>query len=357
MDPRTIENVLSGIPYGKTQRLDTPDYSLKESGNKVFAAVHQMKKHMTDEGWQMQMGLQDAGYVLSGCDFDRTFGKGTPVEWILKNYDPVQTLIFQDKREWMGMTATQKKRPQESFINCHNAVQDDLFRMTVLKDSHALGAFNREFCNEIQCHAWIVYYHPQIVNHLAPYTRQEDLIRTYHSIDSEKIPYFTFANKKGTFVSGALGGCYRLRQKLVTHARALDIQHLRHPGYKNNVPHTDRFLKSILRYRVSLCTTSIYGYCLRKIIESVACGCTVVTDLPVDDVLPHIDECLVRIHPDLSIKEIRILIRKLGAEYDPEKAEHFSNLAKTYYDYRYLGMKLAKDIDGHRNMYKERPSQ
>jgi hypothetical protein len=51
-------------------------------------------------------------------------------------------------------------------------------------------------------------------------------------------------------------------------------------------------------------TASSYHFALRKIIESVACGCTPVTNLPAYDVLPEIDPVLVRIDDDATEAQI-----------------------------------------------------
>ena len=72
---------------------------------------------------------------------------------------------------------------------------------------------------------------------------------------------------------------------------------LEHPGYGNPGSQVETYVKALREYRVHLATASKYGFALRKIIESVAIGCTPVTNLPTYDVLPEIDGALKRI-PD-----------------------------------------------------------
>jgi hypothetical protein len=107
----------------------------------------------------------------------------------------------------------------------------------------------------------------------------------------------------------------------------------------------------LTKYQVAVCTASMYGYALRKMVEATACGCVVVTDLPVDEVLPGIDGNLVRIEPDYSAKQVGSLLRRLYGAYDPEKQAFFAAVARDMYDYRVMGKKLAADIETMRGGY------
>jgi hypothetical protein len=95
-------------------------------------------------------------------------------------------------------------------------------------------------------------------------------------------------------VSGAASNAYPLRQRVIRDALDLGVDVLRHPGYGNQGPRTPEYMRHLAGYKVHVATASMYGFALRKIIESVAMGCTVVTDLPAYDVLPEIDGALVQ---------------------------------------------------------------
>jgi hypothetical protein len=95
----------------------------------------------------------------------------------------------------------------------------------------------------------------------------------------------------------------------------------------------------------------MYGYALRKIMEATACGCRVLTDLPVDEVLPEIDGNLFRIRPDTSAYHVGIYVRQLVKEYDADKQRDYADKAKQFYDYRAIGKRLSDDIESLRRSY------
>jgi hypothetical protein len=133
--------------------------------------------------------------------------------------------------------------------------------------------------------------------------------------------------------------------------------------------HTPEFLGTLPAYKVSICTSSIYGYALRKIVESTACGCIVITDLPTDEVMPEIEEPLleefalpaggtavrtgniVRVAPTIPLTDFAELIKQLYRTWDDERQHHFAERAKKFYDYRAVGKRLADDIEKLRRNY------
>jgi hypothetical protein len=100
----------------------------------------------------------------------------------------------------------------------------------------------------------------------------------------------------------------------------------------------------------------MWGHAFRKIMEATACGCRVITDLPTDEVLPHIDDNLIRVHPSISPSEMTEIVREECEHYDPEFQCHLAAEACTYYDYRAVGLKLANDIEDLRQRYNNPPS-
>lgn len=331
-----------------TVELPAPTYRpSRRTWPRFFLGVESMRRHMTDEGWQLMAGLSDAGYQMCGHGLEND---ETDVATLLQ-YDPA-VVVLQDKREWdvrKGDFRDEKAR----FHNYQRLVERaDVFKVTVLKDAHQRPAYHRESAAEIGCHAWIVYYHPRIVKHLAPYVRYEHLIRTYHTIDANSVPPYS-PRKTGCLLSGALSGAYPLRTRLARSCTLLPGTTLMpHPGYHRNGTQTPAFLAALSRYKVAICTASVYGYALRKLIEATACGCRVITDLPEGDPLPLIDGNLIRVSPNVSLIEIKRILRNCYESYDPELQEHYAALAKSRYDYHTEGQRLAASLEEMRCAYR-----
>ncbi len=356
MRPISIAEVIAGIgPREQLSpgRLEAPPYTPppEENRHRVMLAVSSMQKHTTDEGWQIALALEHAGYLLVGYGLPRN---ETDVGRIVRHLNP-GVIVVQDKREWDAQPRDfRDRRARFNRIDCL-AQDKERFKLTILKDSQQRPHYHAESAQEIGCHAWIIYYHPRIVKHLAPYIREEHCIRTYHSLDPVHVPTYRSEGRAGCFLSGAVSNAYPLRQRLFRDANRLpNCTVLHHPGYHQNGCHTPQYLEQLSRHRVAICTASRFGYALRKIIEATAAGCIVLTDLPGDEVLPEIDDNLVRIHPETPTEQIADLLSRLEASYDPQRQRHFALRATSYYDYHHLGTILARDIEALRCRYNER---
>lgn len=352
-NPRSISDVIKQISTperlrNKVPQLSAPNYKESERYKHVALAVESMKNHTSDEGWQIMLALKHAGYDLCGYRLLH----GTDTDTILRETNP-SVVVVQDKREWDN-TSKDFRESQAHFDNIRSLRRrDDIFKLTILKDSHQKPQYHSTSALEMGVHAWIIYYHPSIVNHLSSFTRPQHLIRTYHSIDSSLIPEFNFKRRR-CLLSGAISTVYPLRQRLVEAAEALllpDTDYLRHPGYHRRGTITPKFLNLLNRYKVSICTSSIFGYSLRKIIESVACGCIVITDLPHDDFLPGIDRGLVRVGNDTTVEEISEMLPELYESYNYDKQYFLAETAKNFYDYHASGIRLHDDIENMRKNY------
>lgn len=340
---RTAEQVCASLPRPEGRPLPTPAYSWR-LGTRVAFAVQSMATHMTDEGWQLMLALEEAGYWM--------VTEGSDAVVVCKEADPAVAVV-QDKREWEGLTADRSRDPRLRFRNVeHLADRIDRFRVTVLKDAHQDTGYNRDAALEIGCHAWIVYYHPAIVSYLAPFVRPQHIIRTYHTVDRTLVPPFASHPRRTCLLSGAIGRAYPLRTQLVRERGPYpDVEYLRHPGYHRKGCATPSYLRTLSQFKVAVCTSSIYGYALRKIVEATACGCRVVTDLPVDDPLPYIDGNLVRIDCTTSTEDAVKLVRQLARTYDPCLQQHYAAEAKFHYDYRTEGRRLVEEIERMRRNY------
>lgn len=347
MSEWTINDVIRNLARRRAPILYTPEYT-GHSDTGIFLAVESMKRHTTDEGWQIQDGASEAGYRLCGR---RLAVDETSIPKILQETNP-GVVILQDKREW-DCPPTSFRDLSAKFHNVEElAKHPDIFKLTVLKDAHHNPEYHAQSASEIGCHAWIIYYNPLVVKTLAPYVRTRHCIRVYHTIDRNLIPSFSGNNRKVCLLSGAVSSAYPLRQRLVCDLHGLEkTDYLRHPGYHVRGTDTPSYLKLLSQYKVAICTASMYGFTLRKLIEATACGCAVVTDLPIDEEMPEIDGNLYRVHPQTSTEEINELVQTLARTYNPEIQEQFAQKAQEYYDFRASGRRLVSDIEGMRLWY------
>ncbi len=347
----TVAERIASLPVAPMASLPAPDFCGPNNlGPRVFCGLESFSRHMTDEGHQLQQGLAGAGYELWGRHFDND---ESDVAKILAATLP-SVVIMQDKREWDVRNGCCLD-PGVGFENSAVLQCDpSIFRLTICKDAHMDPQYHREASAEIGAHAWISYYHPDLVHHLAPWTRRQHIIRTWHSIDPGKIPEFKPAEqRKRAILSGAISGLYPWRQLLAANHEMLEIDMLRHPGYHSRGSHTTRYLDFINGYKVAICTSSMFGYSLRKLVESIACGCVVITDLPPDDALPEIDESLIRVSPSTPLAELREIVDSTEASYSEEKQRHFAARAAAFYDYRRRGWELAAKIEEMRRQYEK----
>lgn len=350
-EPWTIQDCIDNLTIREAEELPAPEYDTGPAtfGPNIALATEWMRTSTTDEGWQIMESLQSQGYILAGANLLY----GTHVPSIVDELQP-QIVLVQDKREWHKRDSKKDFRPDGiEFIRTEYLKnRPEIFKLTILKDAQHETEYHRNAADEIDCHAWIVYYHPTIIKFLAPYVRTEHLIRTYHSLDKNLIPQFDLYERGRCLLSGAISDAYPLRKQLMTALSILpETDYLKHPGYKLNDWIVPKYLDLLSHYKVAICTASRYGYALRKIIEATACGCRVITDLPVDEVLPEIDGNLIRVHPQTPIRFFPEIIQKAIKNYNPSTQQDYAERAQLQYDWRESGRRLAKDIDTLRKNY------
>lgn len=363
-----IDDLIKTLPERGCCDLAPPPFiSVEGNFERIGLAVKSMAKHMTDEGWQLFQGLESAGYTLCGhgietkLDFQAFcetyyYDDLTNVAEILEHACP-KTVVVQDKREWTGMTAGPGFDQRERFRNVEAlAARPDVFKVGVLKDAQGDGAMHRNSAEEMGTHAWIVYYNPKIVKRLAPYVRERHLIRTWHSVDRELVPPFS-KDRDGwnvALLSGAISRAYPLRSKIALESLRGGLPNvivLAHPGYRRDGCRTPDFLSLLSEYKVAICTSSVYGYALRKLIEATACGCRVITNLPEDEVLPLINDNLVRVDSNITVERLRTLIDHHLERWDEDFQREMAKRACDWYDFRATGKRLAADIEAMRRSY------
>lgn len=328
------------------KELKTPPYHDDSIGRcRIGLAVESMKRHTTNEGHELFAGLESAGYQLAGYAIPNGVRKAgcVHVPYILRDLNP-GTVLLQDKREW-DVVRGDFREPAARFTGVnHLRERGDIFKLTVLKDAHQKPDYHRASADEIGCHAWVVYYDVGKVHSLAPYTRKEHLVRTWHSVDSSIVPGYSDL-RTGCLLSGAVSSAYPLRKRLFERPPAETVV-LKHPGYHRNGSATPEFLKTLSRFKVAICTASIYQYALRKIVEATACGCMVVTNLK--EPMPVIDGNLVRAE---TLEEVHAATARAIADYDPERQEYFARVCQNWYDYREVGKRLSDDVEALRKNY------
>lgn len=348
---RSINDVIGALPAPLCPARPAPRYSGNGSGPRLGLAVESMRRHMTDEGWQIFEGLQYAGWELHGHGLP---GNRTHVPSLISQNPYGGVILMQDKREWDIQPTRKDFRDRNAGFRNVEVLKDrsNWFKLTIIKDAHQRPSYHRQSADEIGCHAWVTYYHPRIVCHLAPYVRPQHLVRTYHTINADVVPSYNPKNRKGCLLCGAVSAAYPLRKRLIAERASLSYTvYKEHPGYHRNGCETPTFISQLSGYKAVICTASVYGYALRKLVEATAAGCIVITDLPHDDPLPYIDGNLIRIPSSITTREIDQVIRSAVEHYNPEAQEHYAQQAKQWYDYRTECSRLAEAIETMRRNY------
>jgi hypothetical protein len=291
--------------------------------------------------------MEAAGYELWGKGFGEN--AETDARRIIEQANPAVAVV-QDKREWdahkPGCFDKQAGFAHTRELGRH----DDTFRATIIIDAHQDPTYHRQAHKEIKAHAWLHYYHRDIVCLFCPWLRPEHMLRIYHSVNRDNVPEFTADRPGDALVAGAIDaiGTYPLRRMIiesVNRGGLPGVEYLPHPGYGANGSATPGFLERLSRYKVLIVTCSIFGYAIRKLFEGVAAGCTVITDLSEHDELPEIDGALVRVPSDISMRDLGEVVRATVADWDAECARENAETCLGYYDWRPAGVRVAGQID------------
>uniref|UniRef100_A0A6M3IPT5 Glycosyltransferase n=1 Tax=viral metagenome TaxID=1070528 RepID=A0A6M3IPT5_9ZZZZ len=300
------------------------------------------ERHMTDEGDQLQRGLQNAGWILAGAGY----GDGCrDVPTLLKRHRPDVVLVH-DKRDW-DPDHRCSFRDDVGYTNLGElASRDDIVRLVVVKDAGSAHDYHIRFIEEVGADAVVTYYHDTSVDHCFPYLRTVHKIRTYHTIDSDVVRKIDLGKQRDRgLVTGAMSErVYPFRHWARRCSGKLGILNVRHPGFSNHGCATGEYLELLSRHKVHVATASIYGFALRKLIESAAVCCIPVTTLPAYDVLPEIDDILIRAPYTSTIRELRGIIDSAEKRWSLERLQDYANRAIRFYDYRAMGQRLSDDI-------------
>lgn len=307
---------------------------------RLILANSDYSNHMTDEGDQLQRGLEAAGWILAGAGFADDC-KDVPT--LLGRHRP-DVVFVQDKRDW-SPDSPGAFRKDIGFERLDALAASPAFKVAVVKDAGTTVDYQRRFCEEICADAVVTYYHDAVVLAGSPYLAGYGRIRTYHTVNSRDVCEINLRQQRRRgVVSGAIGGYYPLREFAVNNQENLGLEWIRHPGYGNAGSFTRRYLHTLAQFKTHLATTSVFHFALRKIIESVAVGCTPITNLPFEDKLPGIDGALVRVPDDITLDELRDVIDEAENAWDMKQRIHWATVACEIYDFRQMGARLSWQI-------------
>lgn len=308
--------------------------------NLVLANVD-YRLHTSTEGNELQEGLRHAGWTLSGSGYDGL----THVGEILARYQPDRVFI-QDCRDWMPESNI-SFRKDIGFERLDLLGASGIPALSIMKDSWGWAKEQNGLARAAQLRGFACYYRTEMVRQTAPWIEPYALFRIHHSVDADLIRRLLRdrSERRDALVSGANQGCYPLRRAAFKHAAELGLDTIKHPGYGNRGADTPNYLSNVCRYKVHLATASQWSCSFRKIIESVACGVTPITNLTATDVLPEIDRALVRIPSDISLGELKGVIRTAAAAWDMEERMYYAEKALAYYDWRVSGERLSNLIE------------
>jgi len=296
-------------------------------------------RHMTDEGDQFQRGLEHAGWAVAGFGFQKSGQfNSTSIPQILEKYAP-SIVVVSDPRDW-DKTSSGCFDPRCSFDMIEALADYPCFKAVVYKDAATAVGFQRDFARKIKADALVTYYHEKSVHNAASWTKELELIRTYHSVEPRHVKGFQLARRRG-LISGALGPCYPLRERIAAAHELLRIIYLPHPGYHNAGSCTEDYLSYLQSFKINIATCSTHEFALRKIFESVCCGCICLTDLPDYDQLPVIDNWIIRVPNHTSIALLNNILSLAEQQWDPSVSKDRAEKAKAFYDWRALGERLS----------------
>lgn len=314
--------------------------------NCLVLACSDYKFHLTPEGEELQAGLELAGWTLAGFGYSNSHvAIPQDVPQLLDYYQP-KVVLVSAREDWdRDSPGCFDKRC--SFVGIEAlANRPDIFKIAVVKDCPGNYDRRENWCKEIKADAVLLYYHPRSMLAVSPWLRNYQLVRTWHTVDGDYCRKLLESpqERSAAVVSGATGYHYPLRSMAFSRARRIGLATWQHPGYRDRQCHSQEYLKMLSGYKVHLATASIYGFALHKIIESVAVGCVAVTNLPDFDVLPEIDDALIRISNNQTPESLRLLIEGTVEMYNAEERKQWALRCLDFYDWRVRGKVLSEEL-------------
>jgi len=305
----------------------------------LLLALESFRRHMDNGRWLFQRGMEENGYISAGAGMPKPGTDSVNVPELVSSFRPKIVVFWPryewDHREWGGTEV----RPEHGYKHWECLFdRPDILRVAVLHDAGSARPEQKKWLEELKPHVYLVWYHPDSVAPLCPYVPKDKMLRTYHILDSDALP--PIKDRSGQCVlSGAHSpDVYPLRTRLL---RSGSIIRLGHPGYSQSGSTSNAFVAELAKYRVAVCTASSYKFALRKIFEATAAGCRVITDLPEYDVLPGINDNLVRISPDANVTEVESIVRREADNWSLDTQREYAENARRRYHWRLESGRIA----------------
>ena len=298
--------------------------------------------HMSDENEQLQRGLVALGWEIAGVGY----GDGlADVSQLIMRHAPDAVLVM-DKRDWDPACVAKRKDIAFSNLEALSAAMG-ILKFVIIKDAGTFQKEYEQFFAEVCPDYAVTYYEEAAVRKLNPWIPAGlQFVRIHHSVDADLIREIGLSGERaGALVSGARGWCYPLRNAAARAAAQYGWDVLPHPGHHNRGAFTRDYLARLVGYRVHIATASSFGFALRKIIESVACGCTCVTNLPATDVLPEIDRALMRVRDAAAVQELAVAVTKAIRTWNPIVRLETAEIALARYDYREVCRRFDAEVE------------
>jgi hypothetical protein len=316
----------------------------------LLFALESFRRHMDNGRWLFQLGMERQGYVSVGRDMPSPGIDSTDVKAVVERFNPRVVIFWPryewDAKEWVGPEV----KPEHYYRNWEYLLtRPDILRVCVFHDAGSARQQQKKWHEAFQPHVYLTWYHADSVLPFAPHIRREQLCRTYHVLDSDNLPDAE-PRDKTCLISGAYTpDVYPLRTRAFQWAKegklGPGVECVQHPGYKQAGTRSNDYVRTLAKYRVAVCTASAYRFSLRKLFEATAAGCRVVTNLPSYDLLPGIDDNLIRVPSDIGADELRGVIQNAAATWDLRQQQAFAAAAVRYYDWRAECARVAKDLE------------
>lgn len=310
--------------------------------------------HMTSEQAQLQDGLVHNGWVIAGRHMDMYADKYLPAGVLALNETRVDTLLRKVRPHAVFINDPRDMQAESggcfdkwtNFENIEELRQYPGFKVVSFKDAAVAIDYQRDFAAKVGANALATYYHADSIRVTSPWADNYRQIRHYHCVDSDYIKSLNlYKDRQRGLVSGHTSvAFYPLRNEITKHAPYLKIDVQHHPGWNNHGCKVPEYLELLTNYKVHVATATKFGHALRKIIESICCGCACVTNLPTHDKLPVIDDWLIRLPEKPKMDDVKSAIDKAEAEWDCATAVMRAQEACHYYDYKTDAARLSTAI-------------
>lgn len=300
--------------------------------------VEAFKDYASDTAYRIQAGLAAQGYTCFGKRFPGQ-QDCTDMRKVVEREWP-DIVHVEDWNTW-NPKMRQKASLDVEFTNWEwLGQQPDILRCTKHADPWHHAAEQKHFQQVFNPHAILVRYELDRVSRIAPYMKKDLLVRLYHTVTREFCQPIEERHKI-CLLSGALHGrVYPLRTRIWQEVKQL-------PGWEETFtirPHhrwlhsggsaVPDYMKALAQYKIAFVGCSVWLAAFKKHYEATAAGCIVVTNLPETDKVPIVDENLVRVPDDITVKELVELCKDLAGGWDLEKQRDLARRVIERYDYR-----------------------